>query len=99
MLFAVQYANPAHGDPARDQQVLKMLAAWKPPAGFEMKGWYDYADGSGGVAIVEVSSAEVMLEAVAPWNTFLEFSAKPIVPVEASTPIFAKGNAWRDGLK
>ena len=44
---------------------LKLLAAWKPPAGFDMKGWYDYADGSGGIAIVDVPSAEVLLEAVA----------------------------------
>ena len=99
MLFAINYTNPSHGDEALDKRSLKLLGAWKPPAGFDMKGWYDYADGSGGVAIVEVSTAEVLLEAVAPWSTFFAFSVKPLVPVEASTPIFEKGTAWRDSVK
>ena len=99
MLFAVNYTSGATGDEARDKRTLKLLAAWKPPAGFDMKGWYDYADGSGGVAIIDVSSAEVLMEAVAPWATFFEFSVKPIVSIEKSTPIFGMGVAWRDSVK
>ena len=98
MLFAVNYSNLAHGDEARDRRTTRMLAAWKPPAGFEMKAWYDYADGTGGIAIVDAASAEALLEAVAPWATFFDFNAKPIVSVEVSTPIFEKSIAWRDGL-
>ena len=99
MLFAVHYANRSHGDEARDKRVTKMLAAWKPPTGFEMKSWYDYADGSGGVAIVDAASAEALMEAVAPWATFSDFSAKPIVSVEVSTPIYDRAIAWRDSVK
>ena len=99
MLFAVNYSNLAHGDEARDRRTTRMLAAWKPPAGFEMKAWYDYADGTGGIAIVDAASAEALLEALAPWATFFNFNAKPIVSVEVSTPIFEKSIAWRDGLK
>ena len=99
MLFAVNYTNHPHGNEVLDKRTFKLLAAWKPPAGFDMKGWYDYADGSGGVAIVDVSSADVLLEAVAPWSTFLAFSVKPLVSVERSTPIFEKGIAWRDSVK
>jgi hypothetical protein len=55
--------------------------------------------GSGGVAIVDVASADVLLEAVAPWSAFLGFSVKPLVSVETSTPIFEKGIAWRDSVK
>jgi hypothetical protein len=99
MLFAVHYTSQPHGDEARDKRTFKLLAAWKPPAGFDMKGWYDYADGSGGLAIVDVPSTDVLMEALAPWSTFLEFSAKPLVSVEASTPIFEKGIAWRDSVK
>ena len=79
MLFAVNYTNQPHRDEALDKRILKLLAAWKPPAGFDMKGWYDYADGSGGIAIVDVPSAEVLLEAVGPWSTFSTFSVKPLV--------------------
>jgi hypothetical protein len=99
MLFAVNYANAAHGDEARDKRTTKLLAAWKPPTGFEMRAWYDYADGSGGMAIVDAASAEVLMEAVAPWATFFDFTAKPVVSVEVSTPILEKSIAWRDSVK
>lgn len=99
MLFAVTYANAAHGDEARDRRTTKMLHAWKPPAGLDMKGWYDYADGTGGLALVETSSAELLLEGLAPWATFFDFCAKPVVSIEKSSPIFEKGIAWRDSLK
>jgi len=99
MFFVVQYENLAHGDEARDRRTSAMLAAWRPPADFEMKGWYDYADGSGGVALVETSSAAALMEAVAPWATFFNFSIKPAVTVDVSTPIINKAIAWRDSLK
>jgi hypothetical protein len=99
MLFAVNYTNQPHRDEALDKRIVKLLAAWKPPAGFEMKSWYDYADGTGGIAIVDVPSAEVLLEAVGPWSTFSTFSVKPLVSIEASTPLFEKGIAWRDSVK
>lgn len=99
MLFAVTYANAAHGDEARDRRTNKMLATWKPPAGFEFKCWYDYADGSGGIAIVETPSAELLMDAIAPWATFFDFSAKPIVASETSAQILVKAVAWRDALK
>ena len=99
MLFAVNYTSQSHGDEALDKRTVKLLAAWKPPAGFDMKSWYDYADGSGGIAIVDVASAEVLLEALAPWSTFVTFSVKPLVSVEVSTPLFEKGVAWRDSVK
>ena len=99
MLFAVSYTAQPHGNEARDKRTFALLAAWKPPAGFDMRGWYDYADGSGGIAIVDVPSAEVLLEALAPWSSFLVFAVKPLVPVETSTPIFQRGITWRESVK
>jgi hypothetical protein len=99
MLFAVSYSNQPDGNEDRDARTLKLLSAWKPPAGFEFKGWYDYADGSGGVAIVESQTAEVLLEAIAPWALFLSFSVKPVVPIEKSTPIFERMSAWRSSIR
>lgn len=51
------------------------------------------------MAIVEATSAEVMLEVFAPWATFFEFSVRPIVPTEKSTPILEKAFAWRDSVR
>ena len=98
MLFAVTWVPRGAGE-ERDKRTLKLFANWKPPAGFDFKGFYDYVDGNGGIAIVEAGSAEVLLEACAPWSAFFEFTVRPIVPTEKSTPIFEKAIAWRDSVK
>lgn len=99
MLFAIQFKPRPGGTEDRDKRTLKLFSSWKPPAGYEFKGFYDYADGDGGIAIVEASSPEVMLEAHAPWATFFEFNIRPIVDVEKSTAILNKSYAWRDTIR
>jgi Protein of unknown function (DUF3303) len=99
MLFAVSWLNRSGATEERDKRTLKLFGNWKPPAGFEFRGFYDYVDGNGGVAIVEATSAEVMFEVFAPWATFLEFSVRPIMPIEKSTPILEKAIAWRDSVR
>jgi hypothetical protein len=99
MLFAVSWVNRNGATEERDKRTLRLFTNWKPPAGFDFKGFYDYVDGNGGVAIVEAASAEVMLEALAPWATFFEFNVRPIVPMEKSTPILEKAVAWRDSVR
>jgi hypothetical protein len=99
MLFAVTWDHRDGLTEDRDKRALQLFAAWKPPAGFEFKGFYDYADGNGGVAIVEAGSAEVMFEVFAPWSAFFSFSVRAIVPVEQSIPIFQKAMAWRDSVR
>ena len=99
MLFAVTWAPRSTLSEAQDKRTLKLFTNWKPPAGFDFKGFYDYADGNGGIALVETSSAETMMEVFATWGTFFDFSVRPIVPVEKSTPIFEKAIAWRDSIK
>jgi hypothetical protein len=91
-LFAVSWVNRSGGTEERDRRTLELFTNWRPPQDFEFKGFYDYADGGGGVAIVETASAEVMLEVFAPWATFFEFTVRPIVPSEKSTAIVEKGD-------
>ena len=98
MLFAVNYTNQSHRDKALDKRILKLLAAWKPPAGFDMKGWYDYADGSGGIAIVDVPSAEVLLEAVGPGRRFPRSRSSHWCQSKYPRRL-QKGIAWRDSVK
>jgi hypothetical protein len=40
-----------------------------------------------------------MFEVFAPWSTFFEFSVRPIVLSEKSTPILEKAIAWRDSVR
>ena len=99
MLFALTYTPRDGASEERDRRTVKLFTNWQPPAGFEFKGFYDYADGNGGIALVETSSAELMLEATTPWAAFFEFTVKPLVPVAQSTPIFEKAIAWRDSIR
>src|SRR5205809_1099624 len=99
MLFALTYIPRDGSSEERDRRTLKLFSNWQAPAGFEFKGFYDYADGAGGVAIVETSSAELMLEATAPWAAFFDFTFRPLVPIEKSTSILEKAIAWRDSIR
>jgi hypothetical protein len=98
MLFVVQYTARDVTE-EKDKRSLNLFTNWKPPAGYEFKAHYSLADGSGGVAIVEVSSAAALLEAHAPWGPFFEFRSVPVVEVDKAVPIFQRVNAWRDSVK
>jgi Domain of unknown function (DUF3303) len=99
MLFAITWVNRAGATEETDKRVHALFKAWQPPAGLDFKGFYDYADGEGGIAIAEASSAEVILEASAPWSTYLRFTIRPIVPTDKSPAILEKAIKWRDSIR
>jgi Domain of unknown function (DUF3303) len=99
MLFAIVWTNRAGATEDTDKRSLKLFTNWKPPAGLDFKGFYDYADGNGGIAIAESNSAEALLEATAPWTVFFNFTIRPIVPSDRSPAIFEKAMAWRDSIR
>lgn len=99
MLFAVNWMNRSGATEERDRRIHKLFTNWTPPAGFDFKAFYDYADGSGGVAIAEVTAPEAMLEVCAVWSTFFEFTARPIVASDKATPLFERAIAWRDSVR
>jgi len=41
MLFAVTWTSRGDGTEERDKRTLKLFTNWKPPAGFDFKGFYD----------------------------------------------------------
>ncbi len=53
MLFAIVWTNRAGATEDTDKRSLKLFTNWRPPAGLDFKGFYDYADGNGGIAIAE----------------------------------------------
>lgn len=98
MLFAISFRPRTNTNEAQDKRTLTLFSQWKPPAGYEFKQFYDYADGDGGLAIVEAATAEALLEAHAPWAGTLEFRIRPVVDIEKSTGILQKAYAWRDSI-
>ena len=78
---------------------LAMFSSWQPPAGAEFKGFYGFADGSGGAAIIEVDSAATLGRTTAPWTSQLRFTATPIVPIEEANAIGAEAIEFRDSVR
>jgi hypothetical protein len=99
MLFAIVWTNRGVDTEQTDKRTLTLFRNWHPPAGLSFQGFYDYADGNGGLAIAEATSAEVILEATAPWATFFSFTVRPIVPSDRASAIFEKAIAWRESIR
>jgi hypothetical protein len=77
---------------------LAVFSKWQPPAGAEFKGFYGYADSTGGVAILEVDSHETLERTTAPWVPWIRFTANAITPIEESTLIANEALAFRDSI-
>ena len=77
---------------------LAVFQGWQPPEGDDFKGFYGFADGDGGVALIEVDSAATLARTVAPFTPWLRFTARPIHPIEESAAIGGEGIAFRAGI-
>jgi hypothetical protein len=77
---------------------LQAFSKWQPPAGAEFKGFYGFADGGGGVALIEADSAEALSRTAAPRAPWLRFTTTPIVPIEESSAIAGEAVAFRDSV-
>ena len=79
-----------------EKRSLALFGRWQPPAGADFKGFYGFADGSGGVAIVEADSAATLARTTAPWVPWLAFTVTPIVPIEEAAAIGGEAVAFRE---
>jgi Protein of unknown function (DUF3303) len=77
---------------------LAVFSKWQPPAGAEFKGFYGFADGGGGTALIDVDSAATLARTTAPWTPWLSFTATPIVPIEEASAISGEAVAFRDSV-
>lgn len=78
---------------------LSVFSQWQPPDGADFSnGFYGFADGTGGVAIVEVDSAATLARTIDPWTPWLRFEATPILPIEESSQLANEAVAWRDSV-
>lgn len=80
---------------AGQKRSLQLFSKWQPgPAKFQ--AFYGYADGGGGVALIEADSATDLAKTTAPWTPFLKFTARVILPIQESAQIGGAAAAWRD---
>ena len=97
MLFHVSWEfidNTEEGQ----RRSLAIFSKWQPPAGAEFKGFYGFADGSGGVAIVEADSAATVARTTAPWTPWLRFTITPILAIEEASAIALDAIEFRDSI-
>ena len=94
MLFHVTWDFIDTSD-AGQKRSLQLFSKWTPGPG-QFQGFYGFADGGGGVALVEAATAADLAKTVAPWTPFLKFTARPILPIQESSQISGAAAAWRD---
>ena len=81
-----------------NRRSLEVFQNWQPPAGAEFKGFYAFADNSGGIAIIEADSAATLARTTAPFIPWLRFTATPIIPIEESAAISAEASGFLDSV-
>jgi hypothetical protein len=98
MLFHVTWS---FSDPSEDgtRRSLAVFEKWQPPNGAEFQGFFGFADGSGGVAIIEADSAATLARTTAPWTPWLHFTTTPILPIEESSGIAGEAVGFRDSVR
>ncbi len=97
MLFAVNWDFIDTSEEG-SKRSLEIFQNWKPAAGADFKGFYGYADGAGGIAIVDVDSHATLNRLCAPFAPWMTFSARPILPVEESAAIGHEAIAFRESI-
>lgn len=75
------------------KRLLDLFATWKPPV--EQREFHAFADGSGGMALVETDSAATLARLTAPWAPWLEYTVKPLVPLPEMRPVLEEAVAFR----
>ncbi len=98
MLVAIIYTSKDVSED-KEKRSLQLFGSWQRPAGYEEKAQYAMADGSGSIAIVEVSNNAALVEAMAPWGPFFDLKVVPIVEIGEAVPILERVYAWRDSVR
>lgn len=82
----------------QERRHVALFAEWAPPADVDLQAFYNHADYSGGMAIVEVDDTTALARTMVPWLPWLRFTATPIVPVEQSIAMRGEAVAFRDSV-
>ena len=99
MLFANIYTYKENLGEESAKRVVNLFTSWAPPAGVEFKSHYLFADGSGGVVIMEVSTPAAGFEGCTAWFPFMNQRIVPLVDIAEGVPISMKISAWRDSVR
>jgi hypothetical protein len=99
MLFASIYTFRPGTTEATIKRLTNLFVNWQPPKGCTIKVHYSFADGSGGMSIVDTTSEAAIYEANLPWVPFIEIRLVPIVEIDKAVPLGLAAIAWRESVK
>ncbi len=94
MLFHVTWEFTDNSETGQ-KRILQLFSKWQPGPG-QIQTFHGFADGGGGVALIEASSVSDLAKTIAPWTPYMKFSARAILPIHESTEINGAAGAWRD---
>ena len=75
------------GSEADQARILGLFAKWEPP--IELHEWSGFADGTGGMCIAETDDADALAHVTAPWTPWLEFTVRPLLPIQQTAAAIA----------
>lgn len=93
MLFLVTWEFVDNSEEGQERS-LAVFQNWQPPAEVEFKGFYGFADMTGGCAIVEAQDTAAIARTCAPFIAWMSFTVKPILPVQESAQIAGEALAF-----
>jgi hypothetical protein len=91
MRFLVTWKFPSASE-AEQARILNLFAKWQPPV--ELQEWSGFADGTGGMAIADVDDVELLARIPAPWTPWLEFTIRPLLPIQQTATAMAEAAAF-----
>jgi hypothetical protein len=97
MLFMCQGKAKPGLSPEDQQKVVGLFAAWRPPAGLEIKAHYVSATG-GDFVVVETDSVTALLEATALWAPYVVYEVTPIIAVADGVGSIRRADETRRAL-
>jgi len=96
MLFHVSWEFVDSSE-AGQKRSLHLFSKWQPGPG-RFDAFFGFADGLGGVALIEAANATDLAKTVAPWTPFLKFTARVVLPIQEASQISGAAAAWRDSI-
>ena len=94
MLFSVTYKRRSSYNDDSTRELIRRFMAWTPPAGVELRNHYHYAEGGGGIVILETDSAGAMFEGLTAFDSIIEYDIEPVLNVIEAVAIKMDVTEW-----
>jgi len=96
MLFHVMW-DVIDASEINQKRSLQLFSKWEPGPG-RFEAFYGFADGGGGVGLIEAGTAADLAKTLAPWTQHLKFTTRVVLPIKETVEISSAAVNWRDSI-